>query len=257
MGPNPRRPTRRVLVLDVGGTHVKVAFSDDPREWEIPSGPKFTPAQMVRAVAKVVRGRTYDAVSIGYPGPAIHGRITRDPVHLGPGWRDFDFRKAFGRPVRIANDAAMQALGNYDKGHMLFLGLGTGLGSAMVVEGALQPMELAHLPYKKGRTFEEYVGKAALQRFGRKKWAKEVRRVVRILVAALEPDEVVLGGGNAVKMDDLPPGVRRGDNREAIVGGIRLWGGSTWVGLPAEVPTSELAVPRRRKARGRRAGRRP
>jgi predicted NBD/HSP70 family sugar kinase len=236
--------------LDVGGTHVKAAFSDSPQEWQIPSGPRFTPRRMLRALARLLPDEKYQAVTIGYPGPVVHGKITREPVHLGPGWVGFDFRKALGCPVRIVNDAAMQALGNYREGHMLFLGLGTGLGSAMVLEGILQPMELAHLPYKKGRTFEQYVGEAALERLGRKKWGKEVRRVVRILVAALEPDEVVLGGGNARKLDDLLPGVRRGDNREAIVGGIRLWGGSGWVGLPPDDP--EARVRARRPATGRR-----
>lgn len=220
-------------MLDVGGTHVKAAFSDNAREWVIPSGPKLTPARMVRALRSQLPSIRYDAVSIGYPGPVRHGKIMREPAHLGPGWVNFDFRKAFRRPVRIVNDAAMQALGNYRGGHLLFLGLGTGLGSAMVIDGTLQPMELAHLPYKKGRTFEEYVGQAALESFGRKKWAKEVHRVVQILVAALEPDEVVLGGGNSRKLSRAPAGARRADNREAIVGGVRLWGGSGWVGLPS------------------------
>jgi predicted NBD/HSP70 family sugar kinase len=248
-----RRPAR-VLVLDVGGTHVKVAFSDSAREWEIPSGPKFTPSAMVRAVARAVGGEKYDAASIGYPGPVARGKIVREPAHLGPGWVGFDFRKALGCPVRIVNDAAMQALGNYEEGHMLFLGLGTGLGSAMVLDGVLQPMELAHLPYKKRRTFEEYVGEAALERLGKKKWAKEVRRVVQVLVAALEPDEVVLGGGNAAKLGELLPGVRLGDNREAIVGGIRLWGGSGWPGLPPEGRVVPPTAPRRRARRRRRSG---
>jgi predicted NBD/HSP70 family sugar kinase len=250
-----RRRPLRVLVLDVGGTHVKVALSDSAQEWEIPSGPKFTPRRMLRALARLDRVELYDAVTIGYPGPVTHGKISREPVHLSPGWIGFDFRKAFGCPVRIVNDAAMQALGNYVEGHMLFLGLGTGLGSAMVMEGVLQPMELAHLPYKKGRTFEEYVGDAALQRFGKKKWAKEVRRVVQILVAALEPDEVVLGGGNASKLGKLLPGVRRGDNREAIVGGIRLWGGSGWVGFPTDDPKARSAHPSRSTRRPRRSKR--
>jgi len=244
----PRRPSR-ILVLDVGGTHVKVAFSDLSTEWEIPSGPKFTPRQMVRALARVIRGEKYDAVAIGYPGPVKRGEIARDPAHLGPGWVGFDFREAFGHPVRIVNDAAMQALGDYRRGNLLFLGLGTGLGSAMVVNGTLQPMELAHLPYKKGRTFEEYVGRDALERFGKKKWEKEVRKVVEMLVAALEPDEVVLGGGNAVKIGKLLPGVRRGDNRAAIVGGVRLWGGTGWAGLPSRAhkagsPASRGRAPR-------------
>jgi predicted NBD/HSP70 family sugar kinase len=249
---SPRRPLR-ILVLDVGGTHVKAAFSDGPREWEIPTGPKFTPTQMLRDLARLLRGEKFDAVTIGFPGPVSHGKIAREPVHLGAGWVGFDFRKAFARPVRIVNDAAMQALGNYERGHMLFLGLGTGLGSAMVVDGTLQPMELAHLPYKKGRTFEQYVGEDALERFGRKKWTKEVRRVVRMLVAALEPDEVVLGGGNAAKLDKLLPGVRLGDNRKAIVGGIRLWGGSGWSGLPRRGPRAGSDRSRRTTPRSRRS----
>jgi predicted NBD/HSP70 family sugar kinase len=219
----------------------------------IPSGPKLTPPQMLRAMSRALKGEKYDAVTVGYPGAVTRGKITREPAHLGPGWVGFDFQKAFGRPVRIVNDAAMQALGNYERGHMLFLGLGTGLGSAMVLDGTLQPMELAHLPYKKGRTFEEYVGEAALERLGKKKWAKEVRRVVRILVNALEPDDVVLGGGNVRKLGELPPGVRQGDNRVAIVGGVRLWGGSGWVGFPTVGPADSPAEPRRRAARSLRA----
>jgi predicted NBD/HSP70 family sugar kinase len=244
----PRRPSR-ILVLDVGGTHVKAAFSDGPQEWKIPTGPRFTPRRMVRALTRLLPDERYDAVTIGYPGPVYHGKIIREPVHLGLGWIDFDFRKAFGRPVQIVNDAAMQALGNYGQGHLLFLGLGTGLGSAMVVEGTLQPMELAHLPYKKGKSFEEYVGEAALERLGKKKWAKEVGRVVRLLVAALEPDDVVLGGGNASKLGATLPGVRLGDNREAIVGGIRMWGGTDWPGLPGEPPGTSPNPPQRRATR--------
>lgn len=252
MRSDPNRPPARVLVLDVGGTHVKAAFSDRAQVWGIPSGPHLTPRRMLRALARTLPGEEYDAVAIGFPGPVIRGTIAREPVHLGPRWVGFDFGKAFGRPVRIVNDAAMQALGSYTEGHMLFLGLGTGLGSAMVVDGTLRPMELAHLPYKKGRTFEEYVGDAALERLGRKKWGKEVRRVVEILVAALEPDEVVLGGGNARKLDELLPGVRRVDNRHAVVGGIRLWGGSGWVGLPADgspAPPARRGPPRARGPR--------
>jgi predicted NBD/HSP70 family sugar kinase len=249
------RPPSRILVLDVGGTHIKAAFSDGPREWKIPSGPKYTPGRMVRALARLLPDERYDAVTIGYPGTVSHGKITREPVHLGPGWIDFDFRRALGRPVRIVNDAAMQALGNYEQGHLLFLGLGTGLGSAMVVDGVLQPMELAHLPYKKGRTFEEYVGEAALERLGRKKWVKEVRKVVQLLVAALEPDDVVLGGGNAAKFGAALPGVRLGDNREAIVGGIRLWGGSGWPGLTAERAIAKPSAGGRRARRSARSSR--
>lgn len=229
-------------MLDIGGSHVKLAFSDSAHERKIASGPGMTPAQMVRGLERVLRGERYDAVAIGYPGAVHRGRISREPYHLGKGWVDFDFHAAFGRPVRVVNDAAMQALGSYHQGHLLYLGLGTGLGSAMVIDGSVQPMELAHLPYKKGRTFEEYVGEAALERLGRKKWQREVTRVVEILGAALEPDEVVIGGGNVRKMDRLLPGTRRGDNREAFVGGVRLWGGTEWPGWPPEGPRG-LAAP--------------
>jgi predicted NBD/HSP70 family sugar kinase len=256
----PSRPSRvpsRILVLDIGGSHVKAAFSDSARERRIPSGPRLTPERMVRRLGKLLKGERYDGVAMGYPGLVVRGRIVREPHNLGVGWVGFDFDEAFGCPVRIVNDAAMQALGSYRGGHMLFLGLGTGLGSAMIVEGKLQPMELAHLPYKKGRTFEEYVGEESLERLGRKKWQREVARVVELLEAALEPDEVVLGGGNVRKLDRLLPGVRRGDNREAIVGGVRLWGGWTWPGFPAngpEVfePSGPRPARRRRTARAAR-----
>jgi predicted NBD/HSP70 family sugar kinase len=231
-----RNHPHRILVLDVGGSHVKAAFSDSGLERRIPSGPRLTPVRMVRGVLRLLKGEKFDAIAIGYPGLVVHGKIVREPHNLAPGWVGFDFEAAFGRPVRVVNDAAMQALGSYRGGRMLFLGLGTGLGSAMIAEGRLLPMELAHLPYKKGRTFEEYVGEASLERLGRKKWQKEVVRVVEMLEAALEPDEVVLGGGNVRKLDRLLPGVRRGDNREAIVGGIRLWGGSGWPGFPTSGP---------------------
>jgi predicted NBD/HSP70 family sugar kinase len=242
----------RVLVLDVGGSHVKAAFSDSARERRIPSGSTLTPVRMVRALTKLLKGEKFDAVAIGYPGLVARGKIMREPHNLGPGWVGFDFDDAFGKPVRILNDAAMQALGSYRGGKMLFLGLGTGLGSAMIVDGRLVPMELAHLPYKKGRSFEEYVGEASLERLGRKKWQKEVTRVAEILEAALEPDEVILGGGNVRKLERLLPGVRRGDNREAIVGGVRLWGGSGWPGFPTSGPeTFEPARPGRPRARRR------
>jgi glucose-6-phosphate isomerase len=256
MGPATTGLPSRILVLDIGGSHVKVAFSDTARERRIPSGRNLTPARMVRGLAKLLKGERYDAVAIGYPGLVVHGKIAREPHNLGTGWVGFDFEEALGSPVRIVNDAAMQALGSYRGGHMLFLGLGTGLGSAMIVEGRLQPMELAHLPYKKGRSFEDYIGEANLERLGRKKWQKEVARVVELLEAALEPDEVVLGGGNVRRLDRLLPGVRRGDNREAMVGGIRLWGGSDWPGFPSNSretfePTRAVA-PRVRRRRRRR-----
>jgi glucose-6-phosphate isomerase len=214
---------RRVLVVDVGGSQVKARVSGSPHEVRFPSGPRMTPAAMIRILRRRVPKGTYDVVSLGYPGLVRRNAIEREPIHLGRGWVGFDFRRAFGRPVRIVNDAALQALGSYEGGSMLFLGLGTGLGSAMVVEGRLVPMELAHLPYRKGRTFEEYVGKTARERLGRKRWHREVHRVVEVLTNALEPDYVVLGGGNVHKLEGLPAGVRPGHNDRVFVGGARLW----------------------------------
>lgn len=221
-GRGPKRP-RRILILDVGGTHIKVGFSHRPPESRIPSGSKMTPARMMKGLAPLLRGQRFDAVSIGYPGLVVHGRIVREPHNLGAGWVGYDFEKGFRRPTRIVNDAAMQALGSYRGGRMLFLGLGTGLGSAMIVDGQLEPMELAHLMYKKGKTYEEYVGESGLKRLGRKKWSKEVFAVVEALSSALEPDYVVLGGGNTRKLRELPPHCERGDNRNAIEGGVRVW----------------------------------
>src|SRR5215470_2657489 len=194
----------KVLVIDVGGTHVKLLATGRRTRVEIPSDPALTAARMVRAVRKATKGWVYDAVSIGYPGPVVHNQPIAEPCNLGRGWVGFDFRKAFRRPVRLINDAAMQALGSYEGGRMLFLGLGTGLGSAMIVDGILEPMELAHLPYRNGKTFEQRVGAAALKRVGRKKWQREVDDVLKRLLAALEPDYVMLGGGNAGKIDRLP-----------------------------------------------------
>ena len=214
-----------ILVLDVGGTHVKAYLPGGKVRVEIPSGPSMKPAEMVRQLRRGLAGVPYDAVSMGYPGLVSHGRIVREPAHLGTGWVGFDFERALGAPVRILNDAAMQALGSYRGGRMLFLGLGTGLGSAMIIGGELQPMELGHLPWKKGRIYEEYVGEAALLRRGRKRWQKEVFEAVEALGAALEPDYVVLGGGNVRKLKKLPPGARAGNNRDAFTGGLRLWRG--------------------------------
>jgi predicted NBD/HSP70 family sugar kinase len=212
-----------VLVVDIGGTHVKVLASGRRQPIKILSGPTMTPARMVAAVKNSVAGWTYSAVSIGYPGAVLHGRPISEPHHLARGWVGFDFKKAFGRPVRIINDAAMQALGSYRGGRMLFLGLGTGLGTALIVDGVLEPMELAHLPYKKGRTYEDYIGLAGLKRLGRKKWRRHVADVVHLLAAALEADDVVLGGGNVKLLRALPAGARRGANSHAFTGGYRLW----------------------------------
>ncbi|MBV8774678.1 MAG: ROK family protein [Deltaproteobacteria bacterium] len=212
----------KVLVIDVGGTHIKILAAGQKVPQKFVSGPTMTAKQMVSGVKKLTKDWNYDAVSIGYPGPVVHGRIIREPYNLGPGWIKFDFKKAFGCPVEITNDAAMQALGSYKGGNMLFLGLGTGLGSAMIVDGLLQPMELGHLPYRKG-TYEDYVGTRGLRRFGKKKWRKFVVDVVERLAAAMEPDDVVLGGGNVKRLQSLPNGCRRGDNANAFVGGFRLW----------------------------------
>ena len=211
-----------VLAVDIGGTHVKILATgqDEPRKFV--SGPKLTPDAMVTGVKKLAKGWKYDAVSIGYPGPVLHGRPLLEPHNLSKGWVGFDYRGAFGRPVKIVNDAAMQALGSYEGGKMLFLGLGTGLGTAMVVDGVVEPMELGHLPYRKG-TYEDYVGLRGLEKRGKKKWRKHVALVVERLAAALEPDEVVLGGGNVKKLKELPPSCRAGDNANAFAGGFRLW----------------------------------
>jgi polyphosphate glucokinase len=212
----------KVLVIDIGGTHVKLLATGQDEPVKFVSGPRLTPAQMVAGVKKLGRGWKYQAISIGYPGLVLHGRVVAEPHNLGRGWVRFDYRAAFGRPVKIINDAAMQALGSYKGGKMLFLGLGTGLGSAVVVDGIVEPMELGHLPYRKG-TYEAYVGQRGLEQRGKKKWRRHVAEVVAGLIAALEPDDVVLGGGNVRKLKELPAGCRAGDNANAFVGGGRLW----------------------------------
>jgi polyphosphate glucokinase len=212
----------RVLVVDVGGTHVKILATGEKLHREFASGPKLTARQMVSRVKRLARGWKYDAVSIGYPGPVLRNRAVAEPYNLGRGWAGFDFAKAFRRPTRVVNDAAMQALGGYRRGKMLFLGLGTGLGSTLIVDGIVEPMELGHLPYRK-RTFEDYVGVRGLKRLGKKKWRRAVFDVVERLTAALEPDEIVLGGGNVKTLRVLPPGCREGDNANAFKGGFRLW----------------------------------
>jgi len=214
----------KILVIDVGGTHVKVIATGRRTRVKFTSGPKMTARQMVAAVCAATAGWQYDAVSIGCPGPVVQGRITVEPHNLGSGWVGFDFKKAFGRPVKIINDAAMQALGSYEGGQMLFLGLGTGLGSALVSHhGSVIPLELAHLPYKNGLTYENYVGLAGLERLGKKKWRKHVEIVVALLKAALQAEYVVLGGGNSRLIEKLPPDSRLGDNANAFRGGFRLW----------------------------------
>lgn len=213
---------KNVLVIDIGGSAVKILVTGQREARFVRSGPRLTPGRMVSDVRKLAADWTYDVVSIGYPGPILGDRPIAEPHNLGRGWVGFDFERAFGCPVKIINDAAMQALGSYKGGKMLFLGLGTGLGSAMIVEGIVAPMELAHLPYKKG-TYEDYVGRASLERTGEKEWRRHVVDVVKHLMAALQPDDTVIGGGNVTKLEALPPHSRRGDNADAFLGGFRLW----------------------------------
>jgi polyphosphate glucokinase len=223
MSKKPSTKQRKTLVIDVGGTNLKVGMSGQKDLLKIPSGSEMTAAKMAAAVRSATAGWKYDSVSIGYPGPVKDGKPAREPHNLAGGWVRFDYEKAFGAPVKIVNDAAMQALGGYTGGRMLFLGLGTGLGSALVAEGVLLPLELAHLPYRKGKTYEEYVGVKAYKKMGVKKWTGHVRKVVRLLVHGLQVDSVILGGGQTKKLPELPPGVKIGENSNAIVGGFRLW----------------------------------
>ena len=217
------RRSPRVLVIDVGGTNIKLMTKGKKEPLKIPSGPTTTASKMVRLVKKAVRDWKFDCVAMGYPGPIINGHPLREPHNLGGGWMEYNFRNAFGCPVKIINDAAMQALGSYQGGRMLFLGLGTGLGSAMIVDGKLQPMELAHLVYKNGRTYEDYLGLRGLERSGKKKWRRHVATITKRLRRALEADYVVLGGGNSKKLKKLPPGTRLGSNQNAFLGGLRMW----------------------------------
>ena len=215
--------SKNILVIDVGGTHVKVLATGHRRERKIVSGLTMTASKMVGGVKRITEDWKYDVVSIGYPGPELHGRPLREPHNLGGGWVEFDFVKAFGCPVKIVNDAAMQALGSYQGGRMLFLSLGAGLGSAMIVDGVMVPMELAHLPYKHGKTYEDFAGVGGLKRLGEKRWRRHVADVVELFKNALQPEYVVLGGGNVNNIKNLPAGTRRGNNRNAFVGGFRLW----------------------------------
>ena len=213
----------KVLAIDVGGTHVKILATGQREKRAFDSGPGLTAAQMVAGVRQLAAGWKFEAVSIGYPGIIVHHRPAVEPHNLGKGWVGYNYARAFGKPVRMLNDAAMQALGSYKGGRMLFLGLGTGLGSAMVVEGVVAPMELAHLPFKKGRTFEDYVGLHGLERLGKNKWRKEVEDVIERLRNALQPEYIVIGGGNAKKLKTLPKDCELGDNANAFAGGFRMW----------------------------------
>jgi hypothetical protein len=230
----------RILVVDVGGSHVKALATGQPEPARVDSGPTTTPDAMVAAIRAATAGWEYDVVSVGYPGPVAGGRPAAEPHNLAPGWVGYDFAAAFGRPVRVINDAAMQALGSYRGGRMLFLGLGTGLGSALVVEGIVQPLELAHLPYRKGRTFEEYVGNAGRARLGGRRWRRHVSAVVERLHAAMQVDYVVLGGGNARRLRRLPAAAALVPNTNAFIGGMRLWDRpEPAASLPAPVPIAD------------------
>lgn len=211
-----------VLVIDVGGSNVKLLAMGQESPRKFSSGTSLTPQQMVAGVKELASDWPYDVITLGYPGVVSRGQISQDPRNLAPGWVGFDFETAFGKPVRLLNDAAMQALGGYEGNTMLFLGLGTGLGSALVVEGVVLPLEMAHLPYKKG-TYEDYLGKRGLARLGKKKWRKHVEACVGQFMAALQLDDVVLGGGQVKKLKHLPPGCRAGANSNAFLGGFRLW----------------------------------
>ncbi|MER9297477.1 ROK family protein [Mesorhizobium sp. M0621] len=222
-GPEKSGTEKIVLSIDIGGSHVKILTSAGGEERRADSGPDLTPQQMIDAVKKLAEGLSYDVISMGYPGPVNHNRPLTDPANLGKGWAGFDFAGAFGKPVKVVNDALMQAIGSYEGGRMLFLGLGTGLGAAMIADNVAQPMELAHLPYKNGKSFEDYVGERGLVKRGKKKWRRYVFDVVDRLRAAMQPDYVVIGGGNVDKLDELPADSRRGDNTRAFEGGFRLW----------------------------------
>jgi polyphosphate glucokinase len=213
---------RVVLAVDVGGSHVKVLVSGETDSRRAPSGPTLTPSDMVTAALRVARGWRWDVVSVGVPAPVNGGRVLSEPFNLGKGWVGFDFESAFGVPTRVLNDAAMQALGSYNGGTMLFLGLGTGLGTALIADGILEPMEIGHLPFKK-HTYEDYLGERGRKKRGTKRWQKLVAEAVEQLRAALEPDSVVLGGGNATKLDQLPPNTYLGSNSNAFTGGFRIW----------------------------------
>jgi len=224
----------KILVIDVGGTNVKMLASGQDAPRKFPSGPEMTPLQMVGGVLTATKDWEYEAISIGFPGPVLCGQSMTEPVNLGPGWMGFDFEAAFHLPVKVINDAAMQALGSYQGGKMLFLGLGTGLGAAVILNGVLEPMEIGRFHYKR-HTLEHYVGKRGLKRLGRKKWQRHVEEVVERLIAVLKPDDVVIGGGNAKKLKPLPPGTRLGDNANAFLGGFRLWHEGA-DGLPSPTP---------------------
>lgn len=213
----------KVLVVDVGGNNVKLHNAADGARGRFKSGKDLTPENLVEGVAAATQGWDFDRVTVGVPGPVAHERLLIEPFNLGPGWTTFELAKAFHKPTRLVNDAVMQAVGSYDGGKMLFLGLGTGLGAALVVEDVAIPFEVAHMPYKKGRTYEDCVGRRGYDRLGRKRWEKGVHEVVGHLKAGFVADYVVLGGGNAKRLTTLPPDCRLGHNDNAFSGGVRMW----------------------------------
>jgi polyphosphate glucokinase len=213
----------KILVIDIGGSHVKLLASGQRTPVKVPSGPDLTPRQMVDEVREATEGWDYDAISIGYPGPVTRNRPAKEPVNLGTGWMRFNFERAFGKPVRMINDAAMQALGSYAGRTMLFLGLGTGLGNTLIKDGVVVPLELAHLPYEDGKSYEDVIGDRGLERIGKRKWRRHVAQIVELFMAATNADYVVLGGGNVRFVEKLPPHTRRGRNANAFRGGFRLW----------------------------------
>ncbi len=237
--PAPTGPS--VLAIDIGGSHVKIRIPSDTERRRFPSGPTMTPQAMVEGVLKLAEGWNYDCVSVGLPAPILGCSVLRNPANLGPDWVGFDYAGAFGKPTKLVNDAAMQAVGSYVGGRMLFLGLGTGLGSCMVDRYLVQPMELAHAPYRRGKSYEDYVGERSLEKRGKSKWRKSVEDVVAILKAALLPDYVVLGGGNTRLLKSMPEGCLRGDNANAFEGGFRLWQDAWKNALPTkfEAPKSD------------------
>jgi predicted NBD/HSP70 family sugar kinase len=232
----------KILVVDIGGTNVKMLVSGQETPRKFPSGPELTPQRMVDGVLAATKDWEYEAVSIGYPGPVLCEQVLTDPNNLGPGWMGFDFEKAFGRPVKVINDAALQALGSYQGGKFLFVGLGTGLGATFILNGVMQALELGRFRYRKA-TLEAYLGKKGLKRLGRKKWQRHVEAVVGHLIAVLKPDDVVIGGGNVKELTRLPPGARAGKNSNAFIGGFRLWeqeadGSQSFDGVPKKTMLS-------------------
>lgn len=215
--------SQQVLAIDIGGTNVKIRVEADPQKRSFPSGPNLTPQQMVEGVIDLAKDWQYDTISIGLPAPIINNRPAHDPVNLGKGWVDFDYDATFAKPVKLLNDAAMQAVGSYEGGRMLFLGLGTGLGSCLIAQHVIIPTELAHMPYRKGKSFEQFVGVKGLKKHGKREWTRDVNAVIKILSDALIPDYVVLGGGNSSKLKKLPEKCRLGANANAFIGGFRLW----------------------------------